>query len=85
MVIFFSYQILSSITKLQGCHRPALELDESLSGVKTVQILQFTGDDQKENFLSAPMITTLKIWRRQFLLRYLVEPNKFCQPSVHGP
>ena len=37
-VIFFSHQILSSITKLQRRRRPASEQDIFLPGVKTVQI-----------------------------------------------
>ena len=53
---FFSHQILSSITKLQRRRRPALEQDKFLSGVKTVQILQFARHDLKKKFLSAPTI-----------------------------
>ena len=85
MVIFFTHQVLSDLTKLQGRRRPASGQDKFLSSVKTVQILQFTRHDLKKKFLSAPTITKLKIWRRQFLLRYLVKPNKFCQPSAYGP
>ena len=63
---FFSHQILSSITKLHRRRRPALEQDKFLSGVKTVQILQFAQHDLKKMFLSAPTITKLKIfWQRQ--------------------
>ena len=36
-------------------------------------------------FFSAPKIDKLKIWRRQILSRFLVEPNKFCQSSASGP
>ena len=36
-------------------------------------------------FFSAPNIDKLKIWRRQILSRFLVEPNKFCQSSASGP
>ena len=82
---FFSHQILSSITRVQRCRHPALEQHKFLSGVKSVQILQLARHDLKKKFLSAPTITKLKICRRQFLLRYLVEPNKFCQPSEYGP
>ena len=82
---FLPHQILSSITKLQRRLRPASEQDKFLSCVKTVQILQFTRHDLNKKLLSAPTITKLKIWRRQFLLRYFVEPNKFCQPSAYGP
>ena len=32
-------------------------------------------------FPSADMFTKVKIWRRQNLSRFLVEPNKFCQPA----
>ena len=42
---FFSHQILSSITKLPRRRCPALEQDKFLSGVKTVQILQFARHD----------------------------------------
>ena len=35
-------------------------------------------------FFSAPKIDKLKIWWRQILSRFLVEPNKFCQSSVSG-
>ena len=45
---FFSHQILSSITKLHRCRRPALERDKFVSGVKTVQILQFARHDLKK-------------------------------------
>ena len=58
--------------------RPALEQDKFLSGVKYVHILQFTRHNLKKTFLSAATITKLKIWQRQFLLRFWVEPNKFC-------
>ena len=47
-VIFFSHQILSSITKLHRRRRPALEQDKFFSGVKTVQILQFARHDLKK-------------------------------------
>ena len=53
--------------------------------MKTIHICQFTRHDLKKKFLSAATITKLEIWWGQFLLRYLVEPNKFCQPSAHGP
>ena len=82
---FFSHQILSSITKLQSGRRPALEQDKFLSGVKTVQILQFERDDLKKKFLSAPTITKLKIWQRQILSTLLDGPNKFCQSSASAP
>ena len=82
---FFSHQILSSITKLHRRHCPALEQDKFLSGVKTVQILQFARHDLKKKFLSAPTITKLKIWLRQILSRFLDGPNKFCQSSASGP
>ena len=62
---FFSHQILSSITKLHRRRRPVLEQDKFLSGVKTIQILQFARHDLKKKFLSAPTITKLKIWQRQ--------------------
>lgn len=39
--------------------RRALEQDKFLSGVKTVQILQFAWHDLKKKFLSAPTITKL--------------------------
>ena len=42
----------------------------------------FTICTAEEKVLSAPTITELKIWRGQILLRYLAEPNKFCQPSA---
>ena len=84
-VFFFSHQILSSITKLQRRRRPALEQDKFLSGVKTVQILQFAMHDLKRKFLSASTITKLKIWQRQILSRFLDGPNKFCQSSASGP
>ena len=64
---------------------PVSEQNKFLSGVKTVQILQFTRHDLKKKLISAPTITKLKIWRRQFLLRYLVEPNKFCHLRRTGP
>ena len=64
---------------------PVSEQDKFLSGVKTVQILQFTRHDLKKKLISAPTITKLKIWRRQFSLRYLVEPNKFCHLRRTGP
>ena len=83
--LIFSHQILSSLTKLQRHRRPASEQDRFLSSVKTGQILQFTRYDLKKTFLSAPTITKLKIWRSQFLLRYLVESNKCCQLSAYGP
>ena len=70
---FFPHQILSSITKLQRRRRPASEQDKLLSDVKTVQILRFARHDLKKKFLSASPITESKIWRRQFLLRYLVD------------
>ena len=35
-------------------------------------------------FFSALKINKLKIWRRQILSRFLVEPNKFCQSSASG-
>ena len=82
---FFSHQILSSITKLHRRRRPALEQDNFLSAVKTVQILQFARHDLKKNFLSAPTITKLKIWQRQILSRVLDGSNKFCQSSASGP
>ena len=82
---FFPHPILSSITKLQRHHRPALEQDKFLLGVKTVQILQFAQHDLKKKFLSAPTITKLKIWQREILLRFLDEPNKFCHSSASGP
>ena len=82
---FFSHQILSSITKLHKRCCPALEPDKFLSGVKTVQILQFARHDLKKKFLSAPTITKLKIWQRQILSRFLDGPNKFCQSSASGP
>ena len=82
---FFSLQILSSITKLHRLRRLALEQDKFLSGVKTVQILQFARHDLKKKFLSAPTITKLKIWQRQILSRVLDRPNKFCQSSASGP
>ena len=50
---FFSHEILSSITKLQRRHRPALEQDKFLSGVKTVQILKFARHDLKKKFKCA--------------------------------
>ena len=61
----------------------ASELDKFLSGVKTIHILQIAVHDLKKKLLSE--ITKLKIGRRQFLLRYLVESNKFCQPIEYGP
>ena len=61
---FFPTKVLSSITKLQRHRRPASEQDKFLSGVKTVQILQFSQNDLKKKFLSAPTITKLKIWRK---------------------
>ena len=64
---------MSSITKLQRRRRPALEQDKFLSGVKTVQILQFARHDLKKKFLSAPTITKLKIWQRQILSRFLAK------------
>ena len=76
---FFSHQILSSITKLHRRRCPALEQDKFLSGVKTVQILQFARHDLKKKFLSAPTIIKWKIWQRQILSRFLDGPNKFCQ------
>lgn len=82
---YFSHQILSSITKLHRRRRPALEQDNFLSGVKTVQILQFARHDLKKKILSAPTITKLKIWQRQILSRFLDGPNKFCQSSASGP
>ena len=82
---FFSHQILSSITKLHRRRRPALEQDKFLSGVKTIQILQFARHDLKKKFLSAPTITKLKIWQRQILSRFLDGPNKFCQSSESEP
>ena len=82
---FFSHQILSSITKLHRRRCPALEQDKFLSGVKTVQILQFARHDLKKKFLSAPTITKSKIWQRQILSRFLDGPNKFCQSSASGP
>ena len=82
---FFSRQILSSITKLQRRSLPALEQDKFLSGVKTVQILQFARHDLKKKFLSAPTVTKLKIWKREILSRFLDGPNKFCQSSASGP
>ena len=82
---FFSHQILSSITKLQRRRRPALEQDKFFSGVKTVQILQFSRHDLKKKFSSAPTIAKLKIWQRQILSRFLDGPNKFCQSSASGP
>ena len=36
-------------------------------------------------FFSAPKIDKLKIWRRQILSRFLVEPNKFCQSIASRP
>ena len=84
-VNFFSHQILSSITKLHRRHCPALEQEKFLSGVKTVQILQFALHDLKKKFLSAPTITKLKIWLRQILSRFLDGPNIFCQSSASGP
>ena len=84
-VIFVSHEILSSITKLQRRRRPALEQDKFLSGVETVQILQFARHDLKKKFLSAPTISKLKIWQRQILSRFLDGPNKFCQSSASGP
>ena len=82
---FFSHQILSSITKLQRRRRPASEQDNFLSGVKTVQILQFARDNLKKKFLSAPTITKLKIWQRQILSRFLDGPNKICKSSASEP
>ena len=84
-MIFFSHQTLSSITKLQRRRRPDLEQDKFLSGVKTVQILQFERDDLEKKFLSAPTITKLKIWQRQILSTFLEGPNKFCESSASGP
>ena len=49
-VKFFSHQILSSITKLQRRRRPASEQDKVLSGVKTIQILQFARHYLKKKF-----------------------------------
>ena len=77
---FYIYQILSRLTKLQRRRRPASEQDKFLSGVKTVQILQFARHDLKKKFLSAPTI-----WQRQILSRFLAGPNKFCQSSASGP
>ena len=51
--------------------------------MKTIHILQFALHDLKKKFLSA--ITKLKIGRRQFLLRFLVESNKFRQPIAYWP
>lgn len=81
----FSHHILSSITKLHRRRRPALEQENFLSGVKTVQILQFARHDLKKKILSAPTITKLKIWQRQILSRFLDGPNKFCLSSASGP
>ena len=39
----------------------------------------------KYSFLSAPTLDKLKIWQRQILSRFLVGPNKFCEPSASGP
>ena len=75
--------MFSSLTKLERRRRPASEPEKFLSGVKTIHILQFALHDLKKKFLSA--ITKLKIGRRQFLLRFLVESNKFCQPIAYGP
>ena len=36
-------------------------------------------------FFSALKIDKFKIWRRQILSRFLVEPNKYCQSSASGP
>ena len=83
--VIFSHQILSSITKLQRHRRSAWEQDKFLSGVKTVQILQFARHDLKKKFLSAPTIPKLKIWQSQILSRFLDGPNKFCQSSASGP
>ena len=65
-VIFFSHQILSSLTKLQRCRRAASEQDKFLSGMKTIHIFQFTRHDLKKKFLSAATITKLEIWRGHF-------------------
>ena len=35
--------------------------------------------------LSAPTLDKLKIWQRQILSKFLVEPNKFCQSSAFRP
>ena len=84
-VNFFPNQILSSITKLHTRRCPALEQDKFLSGVKTVQILQFARHDLKKKPSSAPTITKLKLWQRQILSTFLEGPNKFCQSSASGP
>ena len=85
LVNFFPTKFWSSITKVHRRRRPALEQDKFLSGVKTVQILQFAWHDLKKKSLSAPTITKLKIWQRQILSRFLDGPNKFCQSSASGP
>jgi len=81
----FSHQILSSITKLHRRRRPALEQDNFLSGVKTVQILQFTRHDLKKKILSAPTITKLKIWRDKFCRDFWTGQTNFVSPVLPDP
>ena len=83
-VNFFPTKFCQALPNFTG-RRPALEQDKFLSGLKTVQILQFARHDLNKKFLSAPTITKLKIWQRQILSRFLDGPNKFCQPSASGP
>ena len=83
-VIFFPTKFCQALPTFKS-RLPALEKDKVLSGVKTVQILQFARHDLKKKFLSAPTITKLKVWQRQILSRFLDVPNTFCQSSASGP
>ena len=86
-VNFFSHQILSSITKLHRHRCPALEQDKFLSGVKTVQILQFARHDLKKKFLSAPTITKLKLkfGRDKFCRDFWAGQINFVSPERPDP